>query len=236
MLHLDCKFKDNKIVLFPQTVYFPDTKLGKKEFKNTVRIFNEHNNFKLILRDEISYNLMKSVITKNEVILTPDIVLSLDNPIIPKERNYATILMRNDKEGIYGNKEKELVKNVLDEKYENVRIADTCTDYVISKHNRRDELDKMWKLIAESKIVITDRLHGMIFAAITETPCIVLNTYNHKLRGVYKWVEHLNYIKVADLNTEDLISSIDELITVKVVPYDRKEYKDLFDKIIDLIK
>lgn len=35
----------------------------------------------------------------------------------------------------------------------------------------------------ECELVITDRIHGMIFAAITGTPCIALS--NYKIKGTY---------------------------------------------------
>lgn len=51
---------------------------------------------------------------------------------------------------------------------------------------------------ASAKLVITDRLHGMIFAALTQTPCIVLGNYNHKVKGTYEWLQELPYICFAD--------------------------------------
>ena len=47
----------------------------------------------------------------------------------------------------------------------------------------------------KSQLVITDRLHGMIFAAITSTPCIALGNYNHKIKACSKTLEHLGYIQ-----------------------------------------
>ncbi|UKI29230.1 MAG: polysaccharide pyruvyl transferase family protein [Clostridium sp.] len=33
------------------------------------------------------------------------------------------------------------------------------------------------------KVIVTDRLHGLIFfALITNTPCIVISSYNQKLK------------------------------------------------------
>ncbi|GHT58527.1 hypothetical protein AGMMS49531_00830 [Endomicrobiia bacterium] len=34
---------------------------------------------------------------------------------------------------------------------------------------------------ARSKIVVTDRLHGMLFSVITKTPCVVMGSYTHKI-------------------------------------------------------
>lgn len=38
----------------------------------------------------------------------------------------------------------------------------------------------------------------MIFAAITGTPCIVVDSKSPKVRGCYEWIRHLDYIRFAD--------------------------------------
>ena len=43
----------------------------------------------------------------------------------------------------------------------------------------------------------------MVFAAITGTPCVVVNSKSHKLLGCYEWIRHLRYIKFID-NIDDL--------------------------------
>jgi pyruvyl transferase EpsI len=48
---------------------------------------------------------------------------------------------------------------------------------------------------AKSKLVITDRLHGMIFSAITGTPCIVFANSNGKVEAEYQWIQSLPYIR-----------------------------------------
>lgn len=62
-------------------------------------------------------------------------------------------------------------------------------------------------------MVITDRLHGMIFAAITGTPCIAFDNISKKVSGVYKWIESLEYIKVVNSFEEfvDAYNYIDNL-------------------------
>ena len=48
----------------------------------------------------------------------------------------------------------------------------------------------MWKNFSSSKIVITDRLHGLIFSKITSTPCIAIDNSNNKIRETYNaWLK-----------------------------------------------
>ena len=46
-----------------------------------------------------------------------------------------------------------------------------------------EKIEEMLKKYRKCQLVITDRLHGMIFAAITSTPCIALGNYNHKIKS-----------------------------------------------------
>ena len=46
--------------------------------------------------------------------------------------------------------------------------------------------------------MITDRLHSMIFCAITGTPCVVINSKSPKVRGCYEWIKELDYIQFCD--------------------------------------
>jgi pyruvyl transferase EpsI len=229
-------FKNNKIVLFPQTVYFPDTFTGKREFAKTIAAFNAHPDFSVITRDLKSFDMMKGHLRPNKVYLTPDIVLSLGNLNLETERFGVTICLRDDKEGIHTQKHKNLIADIAHKYFDTVNITDTVKDYVIKKEERESELRKIWTFFSASRLVITDRLHGMIFAAITSTPCLVLGTYNHKLLGAYKWIEHLNYINFIKCESREIVSAIEHLGKINVQPYRVEKHQEAFDKIIELIQ
>ena len=57
-----------------------------------------------------------------------------------------------------------------------------------------DKLDEF----AKAKLVITDRLHGMIFAALTMTPCVAFNNISKKVEGVYRWIDKMSSISVVE--------------------------------------
>ena len=77
------------------------------------------------------------------------------------------------------------------------------SEEAITKDNRAQCVRKKVEEFMRSKLVITDRLHAMIFAAKTATPCIVLDNNNHKIRETYEWIKKLSYIQY--------IKSVDEL-------------------------
>ena len=93
-------------------------------------------------------------------------------------------------------------------------------------------MGKKLQEFADAEFVITDRLHGMVFAAITETPCIVFSNYNQKVKGTYEWISCLPYIKYAR-DVRDSLSVLQELFTMNCCHFDNKP---LIRKYDDLIK
>ena len=56
-----------------------------------------------------------------------------------------------------------------------------------------EKIEEMLKKYRKCQLVITDRLHGMIFATITSTPCIALGNYNHKIKSCSETLEPVSY-------------------------------------------
>ena len=68
----------------------------------------------------------------------------------------------------------------------------------VAVSERENALNAKFAQFSGAELVITDRLHGMIFCAITGTPCIVFDSKSPKVRGCYEWIKHLDYIRFAD--------------------------------------
>ena len=69
-----------------------------------------------------------------------------------------------------------------------VRDSDTVVGRQISPDQREGEVLSKLEEFSSAELVITDRLHGMIFCAVTGTPCIVINSKSPKVRGCYQWI------------------------------------------------
>ena len=52
------------------------------------------------------------------------------------------------------------------------------------------------KKLSGARFVVTDRLHGMLFCAVTGPPCIALDNVSRKVSGGYAWLSHLPYIRL----------------------------------------
>lgn len=187
------------IISFPQTIYFTDDYDGNNELELSREYYNYNKNLILLARENRSYNIMSENFRNSKVYFCPDIVFYLNNKlsIEPKQRNQIMTCFRQDKETYY---DLSLKNNLIESlgKIYSVFENDTTVKYGISHLDREKELYTIWNEYAKSKVVITDRLHGMIFAAITKTPCIVLRSLDYKVLETYELIKDLNYIKLID--------------------------------------
>ncbi|MGX7164020.1 polysaccharide pyruvyl transferase family protein [Enterococcus massiliensis] len=204
-------FTSNPVILFPQTVYFPNSKIGNKEFKNTVDIFKQRNNIHIFLRDKKSYSVLKKNDVKN-IYLVPDIVFSMKTTPgnLSTNNKKALLCLRDDREKSKDRLEVTWISNQLKERGYEVSITDTVVDFNVDKENREDVLISKLSSFSESSLVVTDRLHGMIFSYISKTPCLVLETYNHKVTGQYEWISESNAVNLLK-DKKDFINSLKEI-------------------------
>lgn len=227
-------FPNNKIISFPQTFDFSDTVDGRKALAKAQKVYGQHNNLMLIAREELSFEMMKQCFSHNNVFLTPDIVLSLNKTQPNIIRKGAILCLRNDKERLLTQEQKQFVIDTTKAKYNEVSFYDTHINRNhLSIDERIKELNKIWSAFSKSEVVITDRLHGMIFCYITNTPCIVLQNNNHKIKETYKWIKKSNHIQLIDNFSE---SSFTELLDKEYTPNEYISVKEQYNIIKSHIK
>ena len=191
------KFNQNKILVMPQTIHF--TK--KENLEKCKKLINKCRHITFLTREKKSYNLAKEYFSDIDIKFIPDMVLSL-NKSNRQPQNIAMCCLRSDKEGCIQVSEKLYLHEFLESQFASVLYTDTCIENRVNKTQRQKELEKKWEQFNEVKVIVTDRLHGMIFAAITGTPCIVLGNYNHKVEAAYEWLKEVPYIKFASKLSE----------------------------------
>ena len=226
-------FPNNRIVFFPQTMYFSDTKRGKEELEKSKKIYSQHNKLLIIAREDVSYKRMKEEFKNNKIIKTPDIVTYLDKSDKTKQnREGLLMILRNDVES---NLSKEQIDKIclMSKKYfSKIEINDTAKGNGISEKNRDAKIEEMLNKYRKSQLVITDRLHGMIFAAITSTPCIALGNYNHKIKACSKTLEHLGYIQYIE-DIDKIEEQIKYLISVNFDKYSNEFATEQLKQILE---
>ncbi len=231
-------FANNKIVILPSTIYFEDNEYGKKELEKSKNIFSTHKDLSICVRDKASIKVAEELLGNNKnsnVMFTPDIALYLKDITNNKDRKDVLLCIREDKESILTSKERELLKKLLLDKGLNLKFISTVIPKLVKNREREDELEKLFDEFRTSKIVVTDRLHGMVFAVITGTPCVAMDNLSGKVIGVYQWIKDVDYVTIAT-NIDEVISFVEVFENKGSLEYDNGALIEEFKKIKTVIE
>ena len=227
-------FPNNKIILMPQSIYFNNTEYAKKELEETKKIYNNHNNLTLIARESVSFEIMKKEFKNANIILTPDIVMYL-NKTLDRPRNGVLFAMRKDVEKVLTDTQFKQIKEQVSKYFDKQILTDTHLGHVpINCDIRNKVVEDKLNEFRSAELVITDRLHGMIFALITSTPYIALGNYNHKIESSYEWLKNQKYIKFLK-DPNNIEQAILDLKKETNCQYNNQFAIKQYSQIIDLI-
>lgn len=186
------QFREYPIISFPQTVVYSKTVFGQKKLQQAQRRYRVHSQLQLCAREQYSQHFYAENFS-NQVHLVPDIVLAMNQTLAETKRQGFLLCLRQDKE------RRLVFPKELEEKLINERQAVFIDTQLTADHLTRKEQKKALQHLFErfqgAELVVTDRLHGMIFCALTGTPCIALDNCNRKVSGVYEqWLAHTKNI------------------------------------------
>lgn len=216
------------IVCLPNTIYYENTEQGKRELEKSKRIYNAHPQLTMCARENISYETMRR--SYKNVLLIPDMALSLNHCAEAQKRSGCMLCLRSDREKtITADAEAELMVCVEKMFEENYRRSDMNIGRPVALCERETALEEKYAEFRSAELVITDRLHGMIFAAITGTPCIVINSKSPKVKGCYEWIRELEYVKFAENIAQ--IPVLYRQIQQKSYVYDNQKLLPLYEKL-----
>lgn len=215
------KFPKNEIIVFPSTIFYQNMLKNNEVYQKSLKIYNAHKKLFLYAREKYSYEILKKNYPNCKIYLLPDIVFSYpyisDN--LPRE-NKILLCLRHDTEGLLKENEIKKITEVCKAKCNNVFFTDTFIEnvYAPDDSKRKEIIQKKLAEFSQAQLVITDRLHGMILAYLSKTPCIVLSNYNYKIKGVYEWIKEIEWVVYTDK-----IEEIDGLVEgLMKTPFDRK--------------
>lgn len=178
---------DIPIIVAPQTFYFTKTNFPEilKDVKQEVHLF---------CREYISYSLLKNMqLADNiKIYLSDDTSFFLnkeDFMYINKnnaKRDYVLLGFRNDKESNESLDIRKTLNDIfIDHDIDIVNGGDISLNY---------PFEDFLKIISNSKIVITDRLHIGILSSILEKPVFLLANSYFKNKAVYDYsINHFPY-------------------------------------------
>ena len=204
-------FSDHKVVVFPQTVTFDlESEEGRAFFEESVRAYTAHPDLTICCRERRSFAFVRDHFPGVKAELVPDVVLSLDSPRADAERDCVLLCMRGDKERVLDDGQTAALMAAVEGAYPGlpVRKIDTVVPSSIPPSRREQEVADKLRELSRARLVVTDRLHGMVFAAITGTPCVALNNSNGKVGAVYEWISDVPYVAFAE-NVEEAVGAIE---------------------------
>ena len=201
-------FPNNTIVSMPTTATYTNDKLGNREFNKSLKVYNEHKKLILLAREKYTYEFLNKNYKQAKCLLVPDIVFYLADKIKNNgiDRTCEMLCIRKEKESILSSDERnKIIRNIINI-FPNGFIYDTEIKRTVDEGIRDLEVISMLNQFKRAKIVITDRMHGMIFAAITGTPCVVLKSLDKKILGTYQWLKDIKSIKLIESSTIEEIN------------------------------
>lgn len=189
-----------------------------------IEIYSKAKKLTICTREKKTYELAKKIHLKSKVILIPDIVLYLKKSKPYKNKKGILLCIRNDVESKFSKEQKKEIENIARKYNSSIKYTDTVINTYVRPNERKSQLGKKIKEFKKAELIITDRLHGMIFARIANTKCIAIGNYNYKVKGVYEWIKNEKNIIYVE-NIEEIEKNIKELI--------KAENKDKDENIVE---
>jgi len=208
------KYKNNSIIVFPQSVFFSEDNL-QRNFE-IGKVYAQHKDLLVCVRDKISLSIAQKYLNCN-IQLYPDIVLSYRSEKSENESNCTEVLfcLRNDREKKVTQELKDnIVKIIENDLGLKIKYYDTHIGHHVTLKTRKSTVDDMLNQYKNSALVITDRFHGGIFAYITGTPCIVLEPQDHKVKGGFEWLKRSGNITMPN-NIDEIRNEVSRLNNCK---------------------
>lgn len=230
------KFNTRPMIIFPQTAHIDLDQ--KSKFENNLRkIVGKNNKVTFLSRDEETYDYINQLDIFNSVSLVPDIVFSLKSDNLSSVVNDEVLFaLRSDKEVTFTTEDLDEITTFLRKESITYRITDTVIPKSIL-FNRRGEVNGKLTEFSKSKLIVTDRLHGMIFAFLSGRPCIAFDNLSKKSSKVfYKWLSNYDYIKFCE-SASDFSTLFKEFdfskIETDIIEKKRAQQTDLYNKFHD---
>lgn len=208
-------FADNKIIIFPETIYYTRDCEGEADFAISQSVYGKAKRLTICAREQTSYEIMKKAYPHNKVILVPDIVCYLKSDLQGK-REKVKLFFRDDlekkvSESVRSRVESFLNKNGIDYEYKDMMHVQKG---YIGRANRNRIVWNKINEVGSAKLVVTDRLHAMILSVLTGTPCLVIAGYNHKIESTYyTWFEQISYVRLLN-DSDNLEKEMEELLNM----------------------
>lgn len=226
-----------RILMLPQTLYYEDE--SSPEALSSIHGYASCQTLTFCARESLTLDRLNRLLPNTRSELIPDMVLYSQYTETSKPRRGIGLCLRQDKEStLDADERKALAAGILHSFPSDPPVwTDTVIPPDVSPAERRETVLAKLDEFAGYRFIITDRLHGMVFAALTGTPCIVLDNCDHKVRGVYDWLKQNRYILYLD-NAAALPSALQKIEPLLSVRHscDFSSVRAGFDRLAELLQ
>ena len=180
-------FPQNRKILLPNTLTYYDIQNRDIVREDLGQIFSDHHTY-MFFREKNSLKLCSDLGWGDRCYCFPDMVLYLQHEKEKLERNGKVLLcFRVDAEKVF--QKNEAIKNIIVRNEIQYTELDTHKYRYISEPEGELYVNDLLGEFQKYNLVITDRLHGMLLAYVSGTPCIAFDNSTHKLSGAYEWIK-----------------------------------------------
>lgn len=218
LLKLVGDFPNNRIIVFPQTVFYKDEKRMKQDFA----LLRKHGNLYFCARDNTSYEIIKPLLADKALVL-PDMAFCIDRHFLrqwQKKVSYNSLYVRrNDVEAngsiIQGSFDTVTDWPCFEHKIKSSNILNTAFDRIYRYLPFvRFVLRERWKQYANNsfrllmlrdgvsfispyKEIVSERLHGCILAILLDKEVTVVdNSYGKNKSFFETWLKDFEQVKL----------------------------------------
>jgi pyruvyl transferase EpsO len=225
-LEIISKYPDNKIIIFPQTVWYDN----KETLEEDAFSFSRHKHLTICARDKKSYEILKKYFYTNSILLVPDMAFCIPDgdlkSFLVKRKNKTLFLRRTDKElSIIINYSDYISEREIDihdwPSMERCRasyfllrcflwagrkipvIFPKLADMYASIFFKSAMIKTGVRFLSNYDKIYTTRLHGAILCCLLESPCILFdNSYGKNSNFFETWlsdVKGIQFINIFEL-------------------------------------
>lgn len=221
LINLIQHYPSNRIIVFPQTIFYKDKVLCQNDFK----ILSKHRDLIICVRDNESFSIVNKAFT-GKVLLLPDMAFCISISSLKKYlytcKKEKLYIKRIDEEAV--NKDIDLSESydisdwpcvqrrymfstignkIFENLYKllgtNILLRVLWDKYFIHIH-RFMLIKEGVKFISQYKTIYTQRLHGAILAVLLEKNVKILdNSYGKNSSFYNTWLKDLNNVELVDL-------------------------------------
>lgn len=233
-------FPENRIVILPQTVFYDSTPEADAMVREAAGIYRAHKNLTIAVRERQSYDFVRDRLLpppfSDRVVLAPDMALYAGTFRGAARGSRILLCLRGDKERIAREGLPETVRRAAGAAVA-IDTVDTVVPHHVSLATEDREIDRLLGRFASARLVVTDRLHGMIFAAICGTPVVAMDNTSGKVRAVYEaWLADLPCVRFAESEGEVAQAVAEFMASDACYTWDSSRYSGYFAELKRIIE